>query len=112
VRVIFKFKPMSTTIIHNAIPERRIIGLTQSPRAEGTVPRAGAQLMPENGSQGPRGCVEPIITIEVWCYDIISQQSQREKERERKRERETRAYLQNMPVLFVQKRERKGERES
>jgi hypothetical protein len=44
--------------------------------------------MPEGGSQGPRGCVEPIITSEVWCYDIISQQSQRESEREGKRERD------------------------
>jgi hypothetical protein len=60
-------------MIQNATTERGIIGLTPPSRA---------------GSQGPRGCVKPIITSEVWCYDIISQQSQRERERERKRERE------------------------
>jgi hypothetical protein len=62
----------------------------------------GAQPRPEGGSQGPRGCVEPIITSEVQCYDIISQQSQRESERgikrereiDRERERERRAYMQ------------------
>jgi hypothetical protein len=62
-------------LIHNATAERGIIGLTLPSKAEG-------------GSQGPRGCVEPIITSEVWCYDIILQQSQRESKRERKKERE------------------------
>jgi hypothetical protein len=42
---------------------------------QGIIPRVGAQRRPEGGSQGQRGCVEPIIPSEVWCYDIISQHS-------------------------------------
>jgi hypothetical protein len=96
-------------MIHNATIERGIIGLTLPSSAEGNHPWVGAQRRPEGDSQGPRGCVEPIIMSEVWCYDVISQQSQRESERgikrERERERETCVYAIDASLL-VRKRKR------
>jgi hypothetical protein len=70
----------------------------------GNHPRVEAQQRTEGGSQGPRRCVEPIITSDVWCYNIISQQSQRERERERERDRETERETER-------ERERERERE-
>jgi hypothetical protein len=100
-------------MIHNATIERGIIGLTLPSSAEGNHPRVGAQRRPEGDSQGPRGCVEPIIMSEVWCYDVISQQSQRESERgikrERERERDVRI-CHRCQFIGTKKKERANER--
>jgi hypothetical protein len=94
--------------VHNATTKRGIIGRNAA-EARGRFPR------PEGVSQGPKVCVEPITTNEVWCYDIISPQSQRERERDREgKERERERDLRKAAIdaaVFICMRERKRERE-
>jgi hypothetical protein len=97
---------------HNATTERGIIGLTPPSRAEDTARGSESSGGPRVVPKARGGDVEPIITSEVWCYDIISQQSQRERERkkERKKEREKERLAHSCKgrqfYLFERERER------